>query len=140
MGAGNVTYQNVESQRRELLDVSLAWIITCLEQRLSMNDVTPRGTVIRLDTEAFTRGVSEERWRTYQRAFSIVDETTGERALSIDEIRNRETFTPPGAQVATPNDASALTSPAPAQPAGNGAQAPAGAGAGSLASPRLRGD
>ena len=117
MGAGNITYQNVESMRRELIDVACGPWIAGIEQRLSMNDVTARGTQLRFDIDAFTRSTSLDRWQSYATAFGIYDPATGERALTIPEIRDRENFTPPGAQAApqAPTDARALTAPEPAQ-------------------------
>jgi len=114
MGAGNITYQNVESMRRELIDVACGPWIAGIEQRLSMNDVTPRGQQLRFDIDAFTRSTSNDRWSSYATAFNIMDPATGERALTIAEIRDREQFTPPGAQAApqVPSDARSLT-PAP---------------------------
>ena len=113
MGAGNITYQNVESMRRELIDVACGPWIAGLEQRLSMNDVTPRGTQLRFDIDAFTRSTSLDRWNSYKTAFDIVDPVTGMRALSVEEIRDRENFTPPGtaAPPPPPPDARALTPP-----------------------------
>ena len=117
MGAGNITYQNVESMRRELIDIACGPWIAGIEQRLSMNDVTPRGQQLRFDIDAFTRATSTDRWAGYRTAFDIYDPVTGERALTIPEIRDREQFTPPGAQAAPapPPDARALA-PAVAPP------------------------
>ena len=114
MGAGNITYQNVESMRRELIDVACGPWIAGIEQRLSMNDVTPRGQQLRFDIDAFTRSTSTDRWNAYATAFSILDPVTGERALSVAEIRDRENYTPPGAQAApiAPPDARAIAPPA----------------------------
>ena len=114
MGAGNITYQNVESMRRELIDVACGPWIAGIEQRLSMNDVTPRGQQLRFDIDAFTRSTSTDRWNAYATAFSIVDPITGERALTVAEIRDRENYTPPGAQAAptAPPDARAIAPPA----------------------------
>lgn len=113
MGAGNITYQNVESMRRELIDVACGPWIAGLEQRLSMNDVTPRGQQLRFDIDAFTRSTSNDRWDAYATGFNIYDPVTGERALTIAEIRDREQFTPPGAQAApqAPSDARSLAPP-----------------------------
>jgi len=118
MGAGNITYQNVESMRRELIDVACGPWIAGMEQRLSLNDVTPRGQQLRFDIDAFTRSTSLDRWQSYQTAFNIYDPATGERALSISEIRDREQYTPPGGQAtpAAPSDARSLAAPAPGPP------------------------
>ncbi|HXJ62558.1 MAG TPA: phage portal protein [Actinomycetota bacterium] len=98
LGAGNMTYANLDAARRELVDTSLGWWISSLEQRLSMDDVTPRGTMLRLDVDALTRGTTTERWNAYSTAFAIVDET-GARAMTVAEIRDREASTPPGTRL-----------------------------------------
>ena len=118
MGAGNITYQNVESMRRELIDVACGPWIGGIEQRLSLGDVTPRGTQLRFDIDAFTRSTSTDRWESYATAFGIVDPVTGARALTVEEIRDRENYTPPGAQAAptVPPDARQLA-PIPSSPA-----------------------
>jgi phage portal protein BeeE len=98
----SMTYQNMESQRRDLVDLSLAPWIGAVEQRLSLPDVTPRGTALRFDVEAFARGTSTERWNTYQVAVNI-------GALTPEEVRNREAFTPPGTIAEMPAPTSAPT-------------------------------
>lgn len=52
----SLTYATTESNRRELVDISLAPFITAIEQRLSMPDVTPIGTTVHVDLGKFLRG------------------------------------------------------------------------------------
>lgn len=52
----SMTYSTVEADRRELLDLSLAPYVTAIDQRLSMDDVTPRGQLARVDTLPLLRG------------------------------------------------------------------------------------
>lgn len=52
----SLTYSTTESHRRELVDLTFAPFIAAIEQRLSMNDVTPRGTTVHVDLTAFLRG------------------------------------------------------------------------------------
>ncbi len=40
--AGSMTYSNVTAERRSLIDLSLRPLMTCITQRLSDNDITPR--------------------------------------------------------------------------------------------------
>lgn len=54
--ASGMTYSNLESERRDLVDTTLAPFLAALEQRLSLGDVTPRGTRVRVDTTALLRG------------------------------------------------------------------------------------
>lgn len=54
--ASGMTYTNVQAERLELVDLSLAPYLTAVEQRLSMGDVTPRGQVVKVDLTGFLRG------------------------------------------------------------------------------------
>lgn len=63
----SATYSNSVSERRDLRDLSLAPYIGAIEQRLSMGDVTPRGTTVRMDTDSYLRANPLERaqyWST----------------------------------------------------------------------------
>lgn len=52
----SLTYATTESARRELVDMTFAPFFAALEQRLSMNDVTPNGTLVTFDFGKFLRG------------------------------------------------------------------------------------
>lgn len=53
-GGSSLTYSNLSEIRRDLLEVGgLALHLIPIEQRLSMPDVTPRGTRVRFDAESF---------------------------------------------------------------------------------------
>lgn len=52
----SLTYATTESNRRELVDITLAPYVSAIEQRLSMPDVTPAGTTVSLDLGKFIRG------------------------------------------------------------------------------------
>lgn len=54
--ASGMTYTNTESDRRDLLDTSLAQYVTAISQRLSMGDVTPRGQRVAPDVLSWLRG------------------------------------------------------------------------------------
>lgn len=54
--ASGMTYSNTESDRRDLVDTTLAPYLAAIEQRLSLGDVTPRGTVVRVDLTQLLRG------------------------------------------------------------------------------------
>ena len=59
-GAGipgsSVTYQNRVDMYRSLLDVALTPVMLNVSERLSMNDITPRGHRVTFDTSVFLRG------------------------------------------------------------------------------------
>lgn len=52
----SLTYSTTEADRRDLLDTSLVGFIAAIEQRLSMNDFSPRGTLVHLDVTGLLRG------------------------------------------------------------------------------------
>lgn len=53
---GSLTYSNRIDLYRQLLDLSLAPVMAAIGQRLSANDITPRGHIVRFDTTTFLRG------------------------------------------------------------------------------------
>jgi HK97 family phage portal protein len=57
----SATYSNVASERRSLVDFGLRNYLTIIEDRLSMDDVTPRNQVVRFDLDDFLRGNAAER-------------------------------------------------------------------------------
>jgi HK97 family phage portal protein len=80
---GSMTYSNVTQSRRDLIDLSLKPILTCIEQRLSQSDFVPQTQRVRYDLNDFLRGTAEERSRVYQTLSSI-------GALTVEEIRQLE--------------------------------------------------
>ena len=60
VGAGvpgsSLTYANRVDLYRNLLDTALRPVMSLIEQRLSMGDITPRGHEIKFDTTSFLRG------------------------------------------------------------------------------------
>ena len=57
----SMTYSNTETERRNLIDFSLRQLMTAIEDRLSMFDITPRGVYVRFDLDDFLRGSMKER-------------------------------------------------------------------------------
>jgi HK97 family phage portal protein len=57
----SATYSNVNSERRALVDFGLRNYLTIIEDRLSMDDVTPRNQIVRFDLDDFLRGNAAER-------------------------------------------------------------------------------
>ena len=51
-----LTYSNRVDLYRQLLDLSLTPVMLQISQRLSMNDITPRGHAVEFDTSVFLRG------------------------------------------------------------------------------------
>jgi hypothetical protein len=54
-GGSSLTYQTLESARRDLVDLSLSVYMKPLTDRLSMDDLTPRGQVVRFSLIDFYR-------------------------------------------------------------------------------------
>lgn len=83
------TYVNAEQRRLDLIDFTLAPYITAIEDRLSMEDVTPRGHKVRFDFAGFLRSDTLTRLQTYQlgRTVGVYD---SERIAKIENIPSAE--------------------------------------------------
>lgn len=57
----SMTYQNVSSDRQEFIDLTAAPYLAAIEQRLSMDDVTPHGHLVTFDRDGFTAGTVTDR-------------------------------------------------------------------------------
>jgi HK97 family phage portal protein len=93
---GSLTYNNAEGQKRYLVDFSLRNIITVLENRLSMDDITIQGQHVRFDLDDFLRGNPTERAAFYRDVVPL-------GILTVDEAREMEDLSP--APRSTPNGA-----------------------------------
>lgn len=76
----SMDYANITSERRDLVDLSLAPYIAAVQGRLSMADVTPRGQVVRFDLTEFYAGDLAEQVDTYSKA-------VGAGLMTVDEAR-----------------------------------------------------
>lgn len=86
--ASGMTYANVESDRRDLVDTTLSSYIVAVEQRLSMPDVTPRGTTVVADLTNFLRGDTLTALQAAQIAVQL-------RAMTGAEVRTDVLRKPP---------------------------------------------
>lgn len=77
-----MTYQNVSADRQEVLDTTCAAYLTAIEQRLSMNDITPRGRLVAFDRDAYVAGTLNDR---IGNAAEFVSAGLGD----VDEARGR---------------------------------------------------
>jgi HK97 family phage portal protein len=77
-----MTYQNVQAERRGLVDLALQPYMSAIEQRLSMDDVTPRGTTLMFQPNDFLRATPIEE---AQLLSVLLDRTV----ITIDEARRR---------------------------------------------------
>ena len=79
----SLTYSNLTSERRSLIDFSIRTIMAPIEQRLSLSDFTPLGQSVKYDLDDFLRGNPLERAQVYEILNRI-------GAMSVDEIREEE--------------------------------------------------
>lgn len=62
----SLTYANLNDKGRDLVNFTLAPYMEAIAGRLSMGDVTPRGTVVDFDTDAITRPDMAARFAAYK--------------------------------------------------------------------------
>jgi HK97 family phage portal protein len=77
-----MTYQNVQAERRGLVDLALQPYMSAIEQRLSMDDVTPRGTSLMFQPNDFLRATPIEEAQ-------LLSVLLDRQVLTIDEARRR---------------------------------------------------
>lgn len=85
------TYANQFDRRKNFLDFTLGGYRAAIEDRLSMGDVTPRGSFVRFDLDGFLRSDAKTRFETYQLGLQV-------GAIDPSEIRPSEgkaPLTPP---------------------------------------------
>ena len=80
--AGGLTYQNVQAERRGLVDLALQPYMSAIEQRLSMDDVTPRGTTLMFGPNDFVRATPIEEAQ-------LLSVLLDREVITIDEARRR---------------------------------------------------
>jgi HK97 family phage portal protein len=86
----SMTYSNATNQRQSLLDFSLIPVMTSIQERLSMPDFVPQSQEVKYDLSDYLRGSDLERANIYKTLNSIVDPQTGQSAMTVDEIRQKE--------------------------------------------------
>jgi HK97 family phage portal protein len=79
---GSMTYQNVQAERRSLVDLALQPYMSAIEQRLSMDDVTPRGTSLMFQPNDFLRATPIEEAQ-------LLSVLLDRQVITIDEARRR---------------------------------------------------
>lgn len=77
------TYQNSYERRKAFVDFTLGGYRAAIEDRLSMGDVTPHGTVTRFDLDAFLRTDAKTRYEAAKLGIEV-------GALTREEIREGE--------------------------------------------------
>jgi HK97 family phage portal protein len=79
---GSMTYQSVQAERRALVDLALQPYMSAIEQRLSMDDVTPRGTTLMFTPSDFLRATPIEEAQ-------LLSVLLDREVITIDEARRR---------------------------------------------------
>lgn len=87
--AQSMTYANVETERRNMVDLSLKPYIVCVESRLNMPDFSTRDVQYRFDMDSFVRGNAQER-------VEITKTLLETGIIDIDEAREMEDLAPRG--------------------------------------------
>jgi hypothetical protein len=85
----SMTYANVESERRDLVDLSLRPYLAAVEKRLSLDDVCPHGQRVSFDLDAFYRGDLGARGAYYTQALG-----GPQPWMQVDEVRAAEGLAP----------------------------------------------
>lgn len=90
-GGDSMTYRNAESIYDFHWRAYLRPKAAAITEAISQWSMT-RGQHLELDRDEYTRPALDQRAVIYNTLFNIYDPSTGERALTIDEIRNEERF------------------------------------------------
>jgi len=96
------TYQNVLDQRKEFVAYTLAPYINAIEDRLSLDDLTPRGQVVRFATdETFLRSNPQDRLAVTEKLLQL-------GLIDLNQAKEMEGLAPDG------NESATTTPPMPA--------------------------
>jgi len=86
------TYQNVLDQRKEFMAYSLAPYINAIEDRLSLDDLTPRGQVVKFAVdETFLRANPQDRLAVTEKLLTL-------GLIDINQAKEMEGLTPDGSE------------------------------------------
>jgi len=86
----SMTYQNIIDGRKEFVAYSLQPYITAIEDRLSMDDLTPRGQVVRMSLdESFLRSDAMSR-------LNVIEKMLNLGLISVEQAQAMEDLSPNG--------------------------------------------
>lgn len=100
VGAGvsgsSLTYSNRTDLYRQLLDLSLTPIMKMISERLSMNDVTPRGREVEFDTASFLKSNPLEMAQIVNTLLplGVIDVPEARNMIDLPDIMNLENLGP----------------------------------------------
>lgn len=96
VGAGvsgsSLTYSNRTDLYRQLLDLSLTPVMKMIEERLSMNDVTPRGHEVEFDTASFLKSNPLEMAQIVNtlQPLGVIDTNEARNMIDLPDMMNLE--------------------------------------------------
>jgi HK97 family phage portal protein len=86
----SMTYQNIIDGRKEFVAYSLQPYICAIEDRLSMNDITANGHIVRFNiSETFLRSDDKARLETIEKMLTL-------GLIDLDQAKEMEDLTPNG--------------------------------------------
>ena len=86
----SMTYANVQDERKQFVALSLAPYINAIQDRLSMDDITARGNIVKFDVDsAFLRTDPMERLNVIEKMLSL-------GLISVEQAMEMEDLTPNG--------------------------------------------
>ena len=86
----SMTYANVQDERKQFVALSLSPYITAIEDRLSMDDITARGNIVKFDVDsAFLKTDPMERLLVIEKMLSL-------GLITLDQAMEMEDLTPNG--------------------------------------------
>ena len=93
----SMTYANVQDERRQFVSLSLAPYVHAIQDRLSMDDITARGNIVKFDVEdAFLAVNALERLTVIEKMLSL-------GLITIEQAMEMENLSPNGNDTDAPN-------------------------------------
>ena len=93
----SMTYANVQDERRQFVSLSLAPYVHAIQDRLSMDDITARGNIVKFDVEdAFLSVNALER-------LSVIEKMLSLGLITIEQAMEMENLSPNGGNTDAPN-------------------------------------
>ena len=93
----SMTYANVQDERRQFVSLSLAPYVHAIQDRLSMDDITARGNIVKFDVEdAFLAVNALER-------LAVIEKMLALGLITIEQAMEMENLSPNGVNSDAPN-------------------------------------
>jgi len=90
VSGSSLTYSNRTDLYRQLLDLSLTPVMKMIEERLSMNDVTPRGHEVEFDTASFLKSNPIEMAQIVNTLLplGVIDRSEARNMIDLPDVMN----------------------------------------------------